>query len=209
MSSYKQIYQSGYELFAKYGYRNVSVSQIATKAWVAKGSFYNSFDSKQQLYIEILENIFDSIEKYMLFLKDRFDDLEERFYNYLYGGCLFYEDNSIVFNLIKQNKLYYSSKVDKAYVFDKIKKAISNLFTSDELDKLNQKGINMIDIVLVAKSFILLISNRTTHSQPTYEEWLDKYIRIVTKWLFDYDDTEFEKLDYDTIKDVSDFCLGE
>jgi AcrR family transcriptional regulator len=52
----EQIMEAALELFAREGYGNCSISQLATHAGISKGLMYNYFDSKEQLLAAIIEN---------------------------------------------------------------------------------------------------------------------------------------------------------
>ena len=47
--------QKGRELFSKYGLKKTSITELTKAAGIAQGTFYNFFDSKEELYFEILE----------------------------------------------------------------------------------------------------------------------------------------------------------
>ncbi|MEC1287550.1 TetR/AcrR family transcriptional regulator, partial [Bacillus paralicheniformis] len=47
--------QSGRELFAQLGLKKTSVGELTASAGIAQGSFYTFFDSKEELYFEILQ----------------------------------------------------------------------------------------------------------------------------------------------------------
>ncbi len=45
----------GYELFAAYGIKKTSVEELAKSAGISKGAFYLFYDSKEELFFELLE----------------------------------------------------------------------------------------------------------------------------------------------------------
>ena len=47
--------QKGSELFSKYGLKKTSITELTNAAGIAQGTFYNFYDSKEELYFEILE----------------------------------------------------------------------------------------------------------------------------------------------------------
>jgi len=49
-----KIVQSARKLFNRYGFDNVSLDQIMSGAGLTRGGFYNYFDSKSDLYTEVL-----------------------------------------------------------------------------------------------------------------------------------------------------------
>jgi AcrR family transcriptional regulator len=57
-----KLYNAAIKLFNKYGYENVTVSQITGKAGVGKGTFYIHYQSKEAILIEQ----FDKIDRFYL-----------------------------------------------------------------------------------------------------------------------------------------------
>jgi AcrR family transcriptional regulator len=53
-TSRQKILDAAFELFAKHGYNNTSIAQVAKKASVAKGLIYNYFDKKEDLMYHIV-----------------------------------------------------------------------------------------------------------------------------------------------------------
>ncbi|GAA0253925.1 TetR/AcrR family transcriptional regulator [Haladaptatus pallidirubidus] len=55
----KQVRESlrntGYELFAQYGIRKTTISELTEAAGIGTGTFYQYYDSKEELYVDILE----------------------------------------------------------------------------------------------------------------------------------------------------------
>lgn len=52
----QELKQAAIKLFADQGYHHTSIQQIAKTATISKGAFYNHFDSKEQLFIELMKN---------------------------------------------------------------------------------------------------------------------------------------------------------
>ncbi len=57
--------KKGRELFSSYGLKKTSITELTKAAGIAQGSFYNFFDSKEELYFEILEEEEAKSEKYL------------------------------------------------------------------------------------------------------------------------------------------------
>src|SRR5690625_3029919 len=47
--------EHGKELFRKYGLKKTTISDITKKVGIATGTFYNYYESKEELYFDILE----------------------------------------------------------------------------------------------------------------------------------------------------------
>jgi len=54
--SREKILQSAVELFLEKGYEATSVNDICKHAGVSKGSFYHYFETKQVLFLSLMEN---------------------------------------------------------------------------------------------------------------------------------------------------------
>ena len=57
MATMQRLQVTGLELFYKNGYYNTSVDDILKKLSLSKGAFYYHFDSKEDFFIQILENL--------------------------------------------------------------------------------------------------------------------------------------------------------
>jgi AcrR family transcriptional regulator len=57
-----EIIHTAAQLFSEKSYHDVTMDEIAEKVGVAKGTIYLYFESKEKLYLEILEEGFESIE---------------------------------------------------------------------------------------------------------------------------------------------------
>lgn len=57
--------ESGLELFSKYGLKKTSIKDLTSEAGIAQGSFYNFFNSKEELYFSLLETEEEKMESHM------------------------------------------------------------------------------------------------------------------------------------------------
>ena len=58
----QQLLAAAFELFARDGYLNTSIEQICQTAYVGNKAFYELFDSKEDCYLELMNEISDRIE---------------------------------------------------------------------------------------------------------------------------------------------------
>ena len=61
----KTLVIKGRELFSKYGLKKTSITELTNAAGIAQGTFYSFFDSKEELYFEILEQEESNSAKYL------------------------------------------------------------------------------------------------------------------------------------------------
>ena len=57
MATMQRMQVTGLELFYKNGYYNTSVDDILKELSLSKGAFYYHFDSKEDFFIQIIENL--------------------------------------------------------------------------------------------------------------------------------------------------------
>lgn len=57
-----RILQVALSVFMRKGYQGSSLSAIAGRAKVTKGGIYHYFDSKEDLYLQVLKNYFDTVQ---------------------------------------------------------------------------------------------------------------------------------------------------
>ncbi|WP_249140508.1 TetR/AcrR family transcriptional regulator [Bradyrhizobium manausense] len=51
----EKLLTSAYEVMAREGYEGASIERIAEEAGFSKGAFYSNFDSKEEIFLELLE----------------------------------------------------------------------------------------------------------------------------------------------------------
>ena len=62
----KQILEEAFKLYAKHGYESASMQQIADAVSIEKASLYGHFKSKNEIFMTVLLNEFQSIESALL-----------------------------------------------------------------------------------------------------------------------------------------------
>ena len=97
-----QLLDTGFELIKQYGMKKTSVSQIAKKAGIATGTFYNFFPSKEEFIYQLVVYKRESV-------KAAFEELtaggkadRERFRQYL---CRIYLEDNDVFQYLSDEEI--------------------------------------------------------------------------------------------------------
>jgi AcrR family transcriptional regulator len=82
--------QEGERLFVQYGLKKVTVENLAQAAHIAKGSFYTFYESKEELYMDILENcqlrMYEELEQIIHTNPNRGKELMHEVIRTLLGG---------------------------------------------------------------------------------------------------------------------------
>ena len=53
----KRLLEQGYRLFSAYGLKKTNVEEIALAAGISKGAFYNFYESKEALFMDVIEQV--------------------------------------------------------------------------------------------------------------------------------------------------------
>ncbi len=51
----KRLLEQGYKLFSTYGLRKTNIEELAQAAGISKGAFYNFYESKEALFMDVVE----------------------------------------------------------------------------------------------------------------------------------------------------------
>jgi len=106
------IKQTAMELFAEKGYHNTSISLIAQKTSISKGLLYNYFTNKEQLLLDIIEDIFRYYT--VTFSEDvnkKEDYTKEAFFDYI--NYIFEELKSSTNKLKFYYAIYFQKEVEQ------------------------------------------------------------------------------------------------
>ena len=57
----KQLLDAAYQLFVEKGYQSTSIQDILEHSNVSKGTFYNYFSSKNELFIDVFNTVFEKM----------------------------------------------------------------------------------------------------------------------------------------------------
>jgi AcrR family transcriptional regulator len=102
----KRIIQVATQLFSEKSYHNVTIDEVAANAGIAKGTIYLYFESKEKLYLEILENGFESIESLIekeVAKTDRATEKLKKVLRLIFG---FYRQNLDVLRILSRDETH-------------------------------------------------------------------------------------------------------
>lgn len=177
----EQIYKIAIEEFANYSYEKVSVTRIVEKAGIAKGSFYQYFENKKDLFMYIIDEIGKAKMESMTSLIENIDKMD--FFEFLR-------------QLFRKGIEFGKSKPELAKVLDRImnempKEIKAEIYKEGEIKSLEmfenllktaiEKGQLRSDLDIRLVSYMithlsLAISQYHFQDMPVKEENFDKII---------------------------------
>ena len=102
----QQLRETGRDLFARYGLRKTTISELTDPAGIATSTFYQFYDSKEELYLELLEAEGEEIAERLLAASfERYDDPERAIEAFLLGVMEEIETNPLVHQVVVSDEL--------------------------------------------------------------------------------------------------------
>ena len=172
----EQILKAARKLISKYGFKKVSMDEIAQEANVTKKTVYAYFDSKESLLNALIRSELNKVRKDLEEIESKKGDLISSLHEALYKLMLYRHQNNffkILFEeaeIVSNSKLRESIKIIEKDIIDYIK---------TKLEDTNKQGLTEIDNIevmsfLIYKMYIALII-----------EWNDSYKELNEKDIAD------------------------
>jgi AcrR family transcriptional regulator len=152
----KQIIKEATALFSKFGYDKVSVKQIASACGVTDAALYRHFDSKADVYDQVLESLVTRIPHEELFERlRRIDDLEKVLHEMAKFLLDFLNRNDDLYRLLLFSALRGHVKARKIYA--QIRGDLIE-FIAGRLQEFKDQGITYdINPLITARCFIGMV----------------------------------------------------
>ena len=134
----ERIIESAMLLFAKYGYHGVCMDDVAREAKVAKGTLYNYFFSKEDLYDSIvpfrLNNLLESIQKAF----DKRKNMKQNLKIYITHIYSFMVENPSFFKIWKEceNRHSFNDKNESNLFKQKMRSILISVLEEGEKEKI-------------------------------------------------------------------------
>lgn len=98
----KQIADAARELFTEFGYRAVSVAQIAEKADVAKGTVYLYFKDKEDLFFYLAQEFMDEMTCFVREIEKQHLSLSNKLHVVIYSLLKYRREQKFLYRVIRE-----------------------------------------------------------------------------------------------------------
>jgi AcrR family transcriptional regulator len=146
-SKKEQIIRSAVELFREKGYDGTKISEIPERAGIGKGTFYQIFRNKEELFLECADSIFREIGENVPQIQEEIDPLK-RLLNRAYYFGHFQSHLIEMLNLIRGAALKGSPRVREK--LDEVLKNLTEPIRNDLETAIHQVKIKFRDSTLLA-----------------------------------------------------------
>lgn len=155
----KKIEKAVKKEFARVPLISMSVKNIVEEAGIARGSFYQYFETREDLIKYILEKEFEKEEENYLNILEETKDVFEATYKYLVQRVEKQEKNSSyyinIFQYLKETKLIPLKRIDISKIKNYIDMNMFNLSSDNEI----YAAIRVISMITFAKKMEILNNN--------------------------------------------------
>jgi len=171
------ILDTSIELFESQGYENTSISEITKKVGIAKGTFYNYFDSKKEILLAWAEMVFQSLD-----LSEAFNprnNIHQNLNSFIKEICKVINQHKNLF--LEFLKEILSAQLDNQYKksFDFKSLYIQIIKVSRDYDKVDNLSLNEKISVINNSLFMGIIDYfAQERKDKSLEEYLMKILEV-------------------------------
>jgi len=158
----REILAAAREVFARRGYRNATLDEIAEKAAYAKGTLYNYFRSKEDLFQHIMDILLEDMRLVAASVLKERGTSREKFHRFACGMMDYYKANEDFLRIatMDMNRLQLEEEDRLRTILLRIRKIAGILGRTLEDDMRSRRVVTENPIEL-AQVFIALILNRS------------------------------------------------
>jgi AcrR family transcriptional regulator len=157
-----EILAAARKVFARRGYEAATLEEIADRAAYAKGTLYNYFRSKEDLFQQTLSVLLDDISLLATTATREQGGARERFQGFACGMMEYYRSNEDFLRIVtlELNRLQLDEKHRVRALLDRLRTLARTLGRMLE-PEIRSGGIVREDPLELAQVFVTLIHNRT------------------------------------------------
>ena len=181
-----QMREKGKKLFEKHGLKKTSVDEVTEAVGISKGAFYLFYESKEELFLDILEQLEKEIQTSILeFTLTSKADARKNVSTMLKRFLVTWDDYPLLKNFSKSDFDYLERKIPVQRIQQHVQSDTE--FTSNFIKKIKHEGI----IVKVSprvvsnliKSLFFIGLHRQDLGEDAYEEAINVMIDLVAGYV--------------------------
>ncbi len=187
-----KLLEIGREFFEIFGIKKTNIEEITKKASIAKGSFYLFYDSKESLFLDVLENVEKELQREMIkYLNNIKKNPKETIKEFIKFHFTIRENNPIIKELSNKETINYLTRKlagniqfeKKLNQYEYISVFIKNW---QEQGYVKQEDPNLLSGLLKALFTIGMEDEYKNYiGLEVYDDVIDALIEIVTNYLIE------------------------
>ncbi|MBL8063571.1 MAG: TetR/AcrR family transcriptional regulator [Anaerolineales bacterium] len=181
-----QMREKGKKLFERHGLKKTSVDELTEAVRISKGAFYLFYESKEELFLEILEQIEDEIQTAILeFAIHPAANARTNISTMLRSFLLTWDAYPLLKNFSKSDFDYLARKVSSERILQHAKS--DEEFTKQFINKIKREGIAVKAspriIGNLIKSLFFMSLHRDDLGEKAYDESMNVMIDLVAGYI--------------------------
>jgi AcrR family transcriptional regulator len=182
----RQMREKGKKLFEKQGLRKTSVDELTEAVGISKGSFYLFYESKEELFLEILEELEQDLRTNIFdFSIARNEDARRLLANLLRSALLTWDRYPLLKNFGRAEYEYLARKLPPERIQAHIHR--DNKFVEDFVKRIKNEGIGVNAsprlISNLMKSLFFIKLHRDELGEPDYLQTMEVFTELVAAYI--------------------------
>ncbi|WP_163579368.1 TetR/AcrR family transcriptional regulator [Gracilibacillus saliphilus] len=182
----KELFEKGKELFGQFGIKKTSVEELTKAVGISKGAFYSFYNSKEELFFDILEHFESEFRERLL--EDAFQpgiNPKESLKHFLKKAIVMMEENPILDQFQKGEMNYLIRKLPE----EKLKEHFGdeNDFFLQFVEEQKRRGIfedyESKAVSGVFKMIFFVNMNKDGFDEDSYDEVIELLVDMVSSYL--------------------------
>lgn len=180
MDRKKQVLEAASRSFALFGYKATTMEQVAKIANVGKGTIYTFFDTKEQLFDEILHEVISEMKKIILREVDHDKNFFENLFRVLDSLLEFRSEHELLMKLSQEVRDVGTPQSQEAMariesvILNYMEKEIRHAITRNELRECDPGIVSF----LMVKMYVALTSEWNKNHEPLTKNQIKEHIRL-------------------------------
>lgn len=185
----RALFSAAATVVGKYGYEEASIAKITALAGVANGTFYNYFETRQDLFDQLLPTVGEGLLDYIRSRVKRGASGVERERQRMVASFEFFQQNRGFIRILNEAEVY-APRAFKKHVKKVAEDYIAGLrrqFENGELGPFREDELKTIVYILMgARSYLMMLAHYepTTFSEDIAESFISTYVRLLERGLF-------------------------
>ncbi|MEM7513469.1 MAG: TetR/AcrR family transcriptional regulator [Bacteroidota bacterium] len=164
------ILSAAISLFANKGFEETSISDIVSGSKLARGTFYNYFSSKEEIWDKFMENFISDINIALIEERKQAEDIDEFLYNTFYSYLQFFSDPLFLDLIIRNQPIFRKSLFSSHSLKSLYLQLEKDLIDSQYFTGLSPNQFKMVSYSMVGSAVELLIQANTAEQKISPEE---------------------------------------
>jgi AcrR family transcriptional regulator len=185
----RALFSAAAVIVGKYGYEGASIAKITALAGVANGTFYNYFETRQELFDQLLPAVGERLLDHIRSRVDRRSSGVERERQRMIASFEFFQHNRGFLRVLNEAEVYAPRAFQqhvKKFAADYVL-SLKTQLENGELQPLREDELKTIVYILMgARSYLMMLARDVpaSSSEVAVESFISTYVKLLERGFF-------------------------